>query len=126
MAVRGTAQPWPPVAKVGACSSGAGVTITAAELADAAQLLPGVQASRLLRVVTVMVEKYAPGAPSDIQNEAVIRVAGWLAHTAAGSLARVETGPRITEYAVGQKGALRHSGAMSLLSPYKIRRGGVI
>ena len=63
--------------------------------------------------------------PSSLQ-EAIWRCASWQIHTAAGSLARVETGPRITEYAVGQKGALRHSGAMSLLSPYKIRRGGVI
>ena len=31
-----------------------------------------------------------------------------------------------TQYAVGQTGALRHSGAMSLLSPWKLRRAGAV
>ena len=101
------------------------VTISAADLGDAAQLSPD-QATRLLSVATALVERYAPDAPEAIQNEAAVRCAGWLGHTAAGSIAKVETGPRSTEYAVGQKGARRHSGAMSLLAPWKVRRAGAV
>lgn len=101
------------------------VTISAADLGAAAQLTND-QASRLLPVAKMLVERYAPAAPEEIQNEAAIRVAGWIGHTAAASISRVETGPRATEYAVGQTGALRHSGAMSLLVPWKVRRAGAI
>lgn len=102
------------------------VTITAGDLGAAAQLADHDQATRLLAVVTALVERYAPDAPEEVLNEAAVRCAGWLAHTAAGSIARVETGPKATEYAVGQKGALRHSGAMSLLAPWKMRRAGAV
>ena len=101
------------------------VTIPAADLGAAAQLA-GDQATRLLPVVTALVEQYAPDAPEAIQNEAAVRCAGWLGHTAAGSIAKVDTGPRSTEYAPGQLSALRHSGAMSLLAPWKLRRAGAV
>ncbi|MYA42601.1 MAG: hypothetical protein F4Z31_12715 [Gemmatimonadetes bacterium] len=101
------------------------VTVDAATVVAAAQVSED-QAARLLAVATTLVERYAPNAPEAIQNEAVIRVAGWLGQTPAGSFTRVQTGPRETEYAPGQKGALRHSGAMSLLAPWKVRRGGAI
>ena len=101
------------------------VTIVAADVALAAQVT-AVDAARLLPVATALVERYAPDAPEAIQNEAAVRCAGWLGHTAAGSIAKVETGPKSTEYAVGQTGALRHSGAMSLLAPWKVRRAGAV
>ena len=101
------------------------MTVDAGTVAAAAQVTAD-QAARLLPVASRLVEQYAPDAPEEIQNEAVIRVAGWLGQTPAGSLTRVQTGPRETEYAPGQKGALRHSGAMSLLAPWKVRRGGAI
>ena len=59
------------------------VTISAADLGAAAQLA-GDQATRLLPVVTALVEQYAPDAPEAIQNEAAVRCAGWLGHTACG------------------------------------------
>ena len=101
------------------------VTILVADVAVAAQL-DEATATRLLAVATSLVERFAPDAPEGIQNEAAIRVCGWLDHSALGSIAQVTTGPRTTEYAVGQHGALRHSGAMSLLSPWKVRRGGAV
>ena len=101
------------------------VTIEAADLAGPAQV-DVAAATRLLPVATALVERYAPEAPEALQNEAAIRICGWLVHTAPGSIARVETGPRATEYAVAQKGALRHSGAMSLLAPWKVRRAGAV
>ena len=101
------------------------MTVDAATLAAAAQLT-GKDAARLLAVAMALVEQYAPGAPEAIQNEATVRTAGWLGHTPVGSISRIQTGPRETEYTPGQTGALRHSGAMSLLAPWKVRRAGAI
>ena len=83
-------------------------------------------AARLLPVVSLLVERFAPDAPDLIQDEAAIRCAGWLAemnpniNIKAGNLTI-----RKTRYK-GDLGALRSSGAMSLLSPWKVRRGGLI
>lgn len=81
---------------------------------------------RIVEVAAHLVCRYAPLAPAIVQKEAVWRCASWQLHANAGSISRVQTGPRETEYAVGQHGALRHSGAMSLLSPWKVRRAGAI
>ena len=53
------------------------VTITEAALAEAVAVTRA-QAARLLPVATAMVERYAPLAPEVMQNEAVIRVCGYL------------------------------------------------
>ena len=102
------------------------VTISASDLADAAQLRDGTEAARLLAVATALVEDAAPGAPEAIQNEAAIRVAGWLAHTAPGSIRKVDTGPKSTEYAVSHTGGLRYSGALALLAPWVVHRAGAV
>ena len=81
---------------------------------------------RAVEVAANLVCRFAPDAPLVVQQEAVWRCASWLIHSTRGSISRSETGPRATEYAVSQTGALRFSGAMSLLSPYKIRRAGAI
>ena len=84
-------------------------------------------ATRLLAVSTEAVEHYAEDAPESMQNEAAIRMAGWLfSHPPDG----------LTENAVGDVRArftgsaalspLRFSGAMALLSPYLERRGVAI
>ena len=98
------------------------VTLTASELADA---LDGTDATRLLVVVTELVVHYAPDAPDAMHNEAAIRAAGWLAERPAAASGET-VGPLSASYAPGQHSALRHSGAMALLSPYKVRRAGVI
>ena len=98
------------------------VTLTSSELTDA---LDVTDAGRLLVVVTELVEHYAPDAPDAVQNEAAIRAAGWLSqrpYAASGDT----VGPLSASYAPGQHSALRHSGAMALLSPYKVRRAGVL
>ena len=101
------------------------VTLTAAQLAEAV----GVSlttAGRLLAVAGGLVERYAPDAPHAISNEAAIRTAGWLAEQPAAAI-RAETEADIsTSYAPSMQSALRHSGAMALLSPWKIRRAGAI
>ena len=106
---------------------GGRVTITADDLVEAVNL-KGHEAGapHLLAVATALVERYAPCAPEAVQNEACIRVVGYLTgHTDAATMSET-VGPITTSYAVGSLSALRHSGAMALLSPWKVRRGGVI
>ncbi len=105
------------------------VTITVAALAAATGTTSAV-AGRLLPVATALVLRYAPDAPDAIQDEATIRTVGWLAgRTATGATTETtEVGDWRSEkrHPAAQQGALRYSGAMSLLSPWKERRAGTI
>lgn len=84
------------------------------------------RAEHLFGAANALVEKYSSGAPDAIKREAVIRCSGWLAHQPAASIRSEETGDISTSYATASMSALRHSGAMALLSPWKVRRAGVI
>ena len=81
-------------------------------------------ACRLGPVVAALVERYASGAPAAIKTESVIRCAGWLYASKPG-LRKVGVSNIDIEFEGGQS-ALRHSAAMALLSPFKIRRAGKI
>ena len=101
------------------------VTLTAAQLAEAV----GVDlktATRLLAVAAELVNRFAPDAQDAIANEAAIRTAGWLAEQPAAAIRAETEGDISTSYAPSMQSALRHSGAMSLLSPWKVRRAGAI
>ena len=92
------------------------VTLTVAQLVAALKLgsttEETAEATRLLATATEIVTKHAPDAPDAIQNEAVIRVAGYLfdAPTAARG--------------AGYGDILRNSGALALLLPYRVHRAG--
>ena len=101
------------------------VTLTAPELAQAVGV-DSTTATRLLPVATELVTRYAPDAPGAISNEAVIRCAGWLSEQPAASITSESEGDIRTSYSPSMLSALRHSGAMGLLSPWKVRRGGAI
>ena len=101
------------------------VTISSAVL-GAGLGLPLVRATQLLAVATAMVENYAPAAPDAVQDEAVIRCAGWLAEQPAAAIRSEQVGEIVTGYATSNMSALRHSGAMALLSRWKVRRAGAI
>ena len=101
------------------------VTITAADL-QVELAIDSTRAARLLAVATALVVRYAPDAPNAIANEAVIRCAGWLAQAPAGGQRMESVGDISTAYTPASTGALRHSGAMALLSSWKIRRAGAI
>lgn len=100
------------------------VGINAAQLATTIKTTPEI-AARLLPVVSLMIERFAPNAPDEIQDESAIRCAGWLAdmtpsiNIRAGGLTLRKSRHR------SDLGALRSSGAMSLLSPYRHRRGSL-
>jgi len=100
------------------------VTIEASGL-----LIPTDAATRLLPVVTEMIRRYLgdayDDAPSAICNEAAIRAAGWLHERPASGLNESSVGDVRLRYS-GTMSPLRASGAMALLSPYKVRGAGVI
>ena len=73
-----------------------------------------------------LVERFAPDAPVAIRCEAVIRCAGWLRDSPSYGPRSETEGEISTMFSPSATGALRHSGAMSLLSPWKARRAGVI
>ena len=98
------------------------VTLAAADLV--AEGVSQAFAERVLPVVSALVERYASGAPEAVQNEAAIRCAGWLADHPMSARMSEEVGAISTSYAVGSLSALRHSGGMALLTPWKVRRGG--
>lgn len=101
------------------------VTITAAALVEAIGT-DSATAARLLPVATELVNRYAPTAPDAIGNEATIRCAGWLAEQPSAAIRSETEGDIGTTYAPTHTSALRHSGAMALLSPWKVRRAGAI
>ena len=92
------------------------VTISAKDLAAALRLGDSAeelaQVTRLLSFATLAVGKHAPDAPEAVQNESVIRIAGYLydAPTAARG--------------VGFAAVLRNSGAAGMLLPYRVHRAG--
>lgn len=110
--------PWPatPVALTSATA-----TLKAAigpELDDARVQALGAAAAAL-------VENYAPSAPEAVRCEAVIRTAGYLYEQPSGAVRSNREGEVQTDYAPTHLSALRHSGAMALLSPWRIRTGGL-
>ena len=112
---------------LGKAAAPSSVTLTAAELAAE---IGGdeLSASRLLAVASVMVEQYAPEAPAALQNEAVIRFAGYLAGSAYpfyGAVASETVGPVNYSFPVNHADAFRRSGAAMLLTRYRVRRAGL-
>ena len=81
-------------------------------------------ACRLGPVVAALVQQYASDAPAILKSEAVIRASGWLYGNRPG-IRKVGVSNIDIEFEGGQS-ALRHSGSMALLSPFKVRRAGKI
>ena len=81
---------------------------------------------RLIEVGSALVERYAPLAPEAVKNEAIVRVAGYLQESPPAPIRSERTGEIQTSYFRDSLSALRHSGAMAILSPWKIRRAGAI
>jgi len=94
------------------------VTLTVADLRAALRLNDSAeetaQATRLLAYASEAVERHAPDAPPAIQNEAVVRLAGY-----AYDRPEAPAG-------AGYANELRNSGAASLLLPYRVHRAGIV
>ena len=123
---RRTALPHPPPADLsGGDDTTTGVTITA-DVVAAETGINEQRAGRLLDVATEMVDRYAPDAPPSVLNEAVVRVCGYLAQQPSDARREHVVGAISSSWVATSTSALRHSGAMSLLSPWKVRRAGAI
>ena len=92
------------------------VTISVSDLLEALRLgstdAETNQATRLLAYATAAVQKHAPEADSTIQNEAVVRLAGYLFDQPFTG-----RGPAFSN-------ALRNSGSAAILLPWRIHRAG--
>ena len=140
---RTTRQPWPSgpkAARVAVIMSP--VPTDAVALAEAVDVLAravgighvrplaaddAADAERVMAVASAMVERYAPTAPQSAKNEAVIRCAGALVQSDFGGIASESIGDRTVAYTPQPAGGwspFRRSGAMGLLSPWRVRRAG--
>ena len=84
------------------------------------------QVARLGATAAELVENYSSNAPTAAKDTAVERCAGWLAEHPSASVRSEKVGDIETQYNSANLSALRHSGAMALLTMYKIRRAGAI
>ena len=80
----------------------------------------------ILDAATAIVEAEAPAAPEAVQNEAVVRLGGYLAQSDYGGIVKESIGAKEVEYTVNHAAAFHRSGAKGLLSRWKRRRAGAI
>ena len=85
-----------------------GLRLVASTTATIAEPMLGVL-TRTLGAATALVEGYAAEAPEAIQNEAALRLASYLYDTPPG-------------YSQRSQNPLRDSGAIALLTAYRVRR----
>ena len=81
--------------------------------------------SMAARTAADIVIGYGSDAPQLILDTALVRVASFLLEHPAAGIRSESTDELRTSY-IPHQSPLRHSGAMASLSPYKVRRGGVI
>ena len=85
------------------------------------------RAGEIGELAAALVERYSPGAPADVKDEAVIRFAGYLSQSASfGAIRKGGVGPLSVEYITNHASMFRNSGAAAILTHWKIRRAGVI
>ena len=88
------------------------------------------RATRILAAATEKVREYLGDAyadtPESVVNEAVVRFGGYLAQSDYGGVQSEGEGPLTVAYTTNHANMFRTSGAMALLSPYKVRRAGVL
>ena len=81
---------------------------------------------RVGSVAAERVEREVSNAPQAVRDEAVIRFAGYLYSADFGAIRKESIGPQDVEHVTNHSNAWKNSGAAALLSPWKIRRAGVI
>ena len=116
--------PWPPATSVVARAE----AITRLQRAVGGRAHADDDAANALgETASALVEREAPDAPQAIKDEAVIRLAGYLAGSDYGGIiSETSVGSAKVEYTVNHAGAFRLSGAKGLLSAWKVRRAGAI
>ena len=98
------------------------VTLTPSDLEAA--LAINALAVRLHGVSVALVQRYAPDAPPAVQDEAVIRCAGWLAESPAGAIRSETTGDVRTVDGPGHRARFDIRALWGFA--WKVRRAGAI
>ena len=101
------------------------MAVAPAELVDSLSCT-AVEATRFIATSAALIEKYAPGAPQDVKDEATIRTSSYLFFQPAASISSDSAGPFAVRYNTASLSPLRASGSMALLTPWKVRRAMVI
>ena len=104
------------------------VTLTTGDISS---MEPNASQARLESVLAaskMQIERYAPAAPEQIQNEAAYRLINFilLSQDGGGVIRSMKLGDGEVQYVTNLSPSLRNSGAESILSPYKRRRAGLI
>ena len=92
----------------------------------------GGRVAEVAQTALVLCHTYAPGTPDEILRESAIRVTAWLIGTRPNARSEKKSDPSGAALDITFQNqsttpnALRNSGALSLLAPYKVRRAGVI
>ncbi len=77
----------------------------------------------LRATAAAIVTRYAPDAPEAVANEAATRAAGYLHEHTLSAMSELNGGAGSSvAFNTGALSALRHSGGMAILSPFKVRR----
>ena len=80
----------------------------------------------ILEAARAIVEAEAPAAPETAQNEAVVRLGGYLAQSDYGGIMKESIGAKSVDYVTNHAAVFHRSGAKGLLSRWKRRRAGAI
>ena len=111
------------------------VTLTLADLRPAADSsavavvetdIPDAALQRALDVAAALVARHAPDAPDAVQNEAVVMVIGHLVEHPKSGLRQETVGEYSASYSTLARSAMIHSGATSILGPWRVHRAGII
>ena len=78
------------------------------------------------RAAADMVQDHAPAAKQYVKDNALLRVVAFLVEHPSAGIRSESTGDVRTSYSTSEYSPLRHSGAMALLAPYRVRRAGKV
>ena len=81
---------------------------------------------RIAGAASARIERYAPSAPDAVKDEALIRFVSWLSESSGVINPQNITGLNVTSPPENQSRAFRLSGAMGLLSQWRIRGVGLV
>ena len=81
---------------------------------------------RVGRAVSAWIEAYAMLAPDPSKDEALVRASAWLIESYGPAISQDSPDSGTVQEVASQASWMRYSGAMSLLSRWRIRRAGAV
>lgn len=102
-------------------------TAAVAKIRRVVSSLDDERAAELGEAAAGVIERYAPGAPQAVKDEAALRFIGYMKQAPAAPISKIDVGSLEIEYGTTNHAAMfRHCGAAALLTRWRMRRGGVI